>query len=273
MGDHCSAAERRADAASRDVEAWLKCQFMRSRVGEQFRGTVTGVTSFGLFITLDSLYVEGLVHVSELGAEYFQHNEVLHELRGERTGVRFRLYDPVSVLVSRVDLDGRRIEFRLVPSVVRSVRKQSQPNREGAEWEAPIDDLDDLDELEGGPWPAVEDDAWPERVGDPLATRRASRPSGLAKASGLGELVKPAAGLKPPKTIKPERGSRAALLTELAAVTTAKGGKGGKVNKPSKAVKAVKTVKTVKATKPPKAMKAAANPGQGRTARKRRRSD
>ena len=270
VGDHCSAAERRADAASRDVEAWLKCQFMRSRVGEQFRGTVTGVTSFGLFITLDSLYVEGLVHVSELGAEYFQHNEVLHELRGERTGVRFRLYDPVSVLVSRVDLDGRRIEFRLVPSVVRSVRKQSQPNREGAEWEAPIDDLD---ELEGGPWPAVEDDAWPERVGDPLATRRPALPSGLAKASGLGELVKPAAGLKPPKTIKPERGSRAALLTELAAVTTAKGGKGGKVNKPSKAVKAVKTVKTVKATKPPKAMKAAANPGQGRTARKRRRSD
>lgn len=171
---------------------------MRSRVGEQFRGTVTGVTSFGLFITLDSLYVEGLVHVSELGAEYFQHNEVLHELRGERTGVRFRLYDPVSVLVSRVDLDGRRIEFRLVPSVVRSVRKQSQASREGADWEAPIDELE---ELEGGPWPAVDEDAWPELVGDPLATRRPARPPGAAKASSLGELAKPAAGVgtKPPK--------------------------------------------------------------------------
>jgi len=123
VGDHCSAAERRADDASRDVEAWLKCQFMKGRVGEEFRGVVTGVTSFGLFVTLDSLYVEGLIHVSELGAEYFQHNDIVHELRGERTGRRFRLYDPVSVLVSRVDLDARRIEFRLVPSLVRVTRR------------------------------------------------------------------------------------------------------------------------------------------------------
>jgi ribonuclease R len=96
---------------------------MKGRVGEEFRGVVTGVTSFGLFVTLDSLYVEGLIHVSELGAEYFQHNDIVHELRGERTGRRFRLYDPVSVLVSRVDLDARRIEFRLVPSLVRVTRR------------------------------------------------------------------------------------------------------------------------------------------------------
>jgi ribonuclease R len=122
IGDHCSAAERRADEASRDVEAWLKCQYMRARVGEQLRGTVTGVAPFGLFVTLDALYVEGLIHVSELGAEYFQHNEVLHELRGERTGRKFRLYDSLVVQVARVDLDARRIEFQMVPSMVRATR-------------------------------------------------------------------------------------------------------------------------------------------------------
>ncbi|MFO1196717.1 MAG: ribonuclease R [Burkholderiaceae bacterium] len=110
----CSANERRADEASRDVEAWLKCQYMRERVGEEFAGRITGVAPFGVFVTLDALYVEGLVHVSELGTEYFQYNEASHELRGERTGRRFRLTDELHVLVSRVDLEARRIEFRPV---------------------------------------------------------------------------------------------------------------------------------------------------------------
>jgi ribonuclease R len=114
LGAVCSANERRADEASRDVEAWLKCQFMRERVGEQFRGRITGVAPFGLFVTLDDLFVEGLVHVSELGGEYFQFNEAAHELRGERTGRRFRLTDELAVQVSRVDLEARRIEFRMV---------------------------------------------------------------------------------------------------------------------------------------------------------------
>jgi ribonuclease R len=142
IGDHCSAAERRADEASRDVEAWLKCQYMKSRVGEQLRGTVTGVAPFGLFITLDALYVEGMVHVSELGAEYFQHNEVLHELRGERTGRRFRLYDSLVVQVARVDLDARRIEFQLVPSLMRATKTAKSPDREQEYYELPDDDDD-----------------------------------------------------------------------------------------------------------------------------------
>lgn len=114
FGLQCSANERRADEASRDVEAWLKCYFVRERVGEQFRGTISGVAPFGVFVTLDDLFVEGLVHVSELGTDYFQFNEALHELRGERTGQRFRLTDPLTVQVSRVDLEARKIEFRLV---------------------------------------------------------------------------------------------------------------------------------------------------------------
>ncbi len=114
LGLICSANERRADDASRDVEAWLKSQYMRNHVGEQFSGRITGVATFGIFVTLDSLYVEGLVHVSELGTDYFQYSETSHELRGERTGVRYRLTDPIEVQVARVDLEARRIEFRLV---------------------------------------------------------------------------------------------------------------------------------------------------------------
>ncbi len=113
-GLHCSANERRADEASRDVEAWLKCKYMRDFLGEEFTGTVTTVTSFGLFVTLESMYVEGLVHITELGGDYFRFDEARQELRGERTGVRFALGSRVQVQVIRVDLDGRRIDFRLV---------------------------------------------------------------------------------------------------------------------------------------------------------------
>jgi ribonuclease R len=113
-GAHCSANERRADEASRDVEAWLKCKFMRDRLGEEYAGTVSAATSFGLFVQLDDLYVEGLIHITELGGEYFRYDEVRQELRGERTGVRYAVGVRIRVQVSRVDLDGRRIDFRLV---------------------------------------------------------------------------------------------------------------------------------------------------------------
>jgi len=120
LGLSSSVAERRADDASRDVEAWLKCQFMRAHVGESYRGRVSGVAPFGLFVTLETLYVEGMVHVSELGSDYFQFNEVSHELRGERTGRRFRLGDELMVQLLRVDLEARRIEFGLIERSLRS---------------------------------------------------------------------------------------------------------------------------------------------------------
>ena len=113
-GLHCSANERRADEASRDVEAWLKCKYMQEHLGEEFSGAVTSVTSFGLFVTLDAMFVEGLVHITELGGEYFRFDDARQELRGERTGIRYQLGSRVQVQVSRVDLDGRRIDFRLV---------------------------------------------------------------------------------------------------------------------------------------------------------------
>ncbi|WP_041389777.1 ribonuclease R [Polaromonas sp. JS666] len=113
-GLHCSANERRADEASRDVEAWLKCKYMREHLGEEFGGVVTAATGFGIFVTLDAMYVEGLVHITELGGEYFRFDEARQELRGERTGIRYAIGTRVRVQVSRVDLDGRKIDFRLV---------------------------------------------------------------------------------------------------------------------------------------------------------------
>lgn len=134
-GLHCSANERRADEASRDVEAWLKCKYMRERLGEEFVGVVTSVTTFGLFVTLDNLYVEGLVHITELGGEYFRFDEGRQELRGERTGIRYALGSKVNVQVSRVDLDGRRIDFRLVRPeddlMMRAMRDKNGSSEEG----------------------------------------------------------------------------------------------------------------------------------------------
>ncbi|WP_077036025.1 ribonuclease R [Pelomonas sp. KK5] len=128
VGAHCSANERRADEASRDVEAWLKCRYMREHLGEEFSGTVSAVTSFGLFVLLDSMYVEGLIHITELGGEYYRFDEVRQELRGERTGIRYSTGTKVQVQVSRVDLDGRKIDFRLVKDneEARLVRAQAQ---------------------------------------------------------------------------------------------------------------------------------------------------
>src|SRR5215510_12154798 len=106
---HCSANERRADEASRDVEAWLKCKYMREHLGEEYGGVVTAATTFGIFVTLDAMYVEGLVHITELGGEYFKFDEQRQELRGERTGIRYAIGTRLRVQVSRVDLDGRKI--------------------------------------------------------------------------------------------------------------------------------------------------------------------
>ncbi|HEY6773193.1 MAG TPA: ribonuclease R [Oxalicibacterium sp.] len=114
LGIHCSANERRADEASRDVEAWLKCYFIRDKLGEEFTGTISGVAAFGIFVQLDALYIEGMVHVTELGADHFKFDDARHELRGERTGIRYQLTDRVTVQVSRVDLDARKIDLRLV---------------------------------------------------------------------------------------------------------------------------------------------------------------
>ncbi|ARU31725.1 ribonuclease R [Sulfuriferula sp. AH1] len=122
LGGHSSMTERRADDATRDVEAWLKCYYMQDRVGEEFVGTIASVTGFGLFVALDDIYVEGLVHISELGSDYFHFDKTRHQILGERTGVRYRLGDRVHVKIVRVSLDTTRIDFSLT-TVDNSARK------------------------------------------------------------------------------------------------------------------------------------------------------
>ena len=114
LGDHCSMTERRADDATRDAIAWLKCEYMLGKLGEEFDATVTGVAPFGVFVTLDDVFVEGLVHVSALGSDYFHFDPVRHRLSGERSRRSYRLADRMRVRAASVDLDERRIDFEPV---------------------------------------------------------------------------------------------------------------------------------------------------------------
>ena len=114
FGAHCSMTERRADEASRDVVQRLKCEYMKDRIGEEFDGTITGVTGFGVFVELDEVFVEGLVHVTSLPRDYYHHDPVHHRLTGERTGRTYRLANHVRVKLIRVDTDENKIDFELV---------------------------------------------------------------------------------------------------------------------------------------------------------------
>jgi len=127
FGEHCSAAERRADDATRDVVAWLKCEYMQSRLGEEFPGVITAVTSFGFFVELKDIFVEGLVHISNLDRDYFHYDPIGHRLQGERSGVVYRLGDSVRVIIARVDLDERKMDFELVSSAKKSAPKAQGP--------------------------------------------------------------------------------------------------------------------------------------------------
>ncbi|MEO8676293.1 MAG: ribonuclease R [Casimicrobiaceae bacterium] len=129
LGEHCSFTERRADDATRDVENWLKCYFMQDKVGESFGGTISGVTSFGIFVTLDDLNIDGLVHVTELGRDYFHFDAGRHAMIGERTGRVFQLAGRVRVKVARVDLEATKIDFTLDEEAANAEAAATPPNR------------------------------------------------------------------------------------------------------------------------------------------------
>ncbi len=114
LGDHCSMTSRRADEATRDVSDWLKCEYMQERVGEVHQGIISGVTSFGLFVELSDIYIEGLVHITALKNDYYQFDAAGHRLMGERTRKTYRLADKVQVKVVRVDLDEKKIDLEIV---------------------------------------------------------------------------------------------------------------------------------------------------------------
>lgn len=116
MGEHCSKTERRADDATNEAIDWLKCEYMMNKIGHTFSGIISGVTGFGLFVELQEVYVEGLIHISTLPEDYYQFEASKHLLQGERSGRRFRLGDSIEIQVVRVDLDQRQIDFLLKES-------------------------------------------------------------------------------------------------------------------------------------------------------------
>ena len=113
QGEHCSMTERRADEATREVMRWLKAEYMMDKIGEEFDGIISGVTQFGIFVELREVYVDGLVHITALGNDYYHFDPAKHRLLGERTRQVYRLGDPVRVRVMRVDLDEAKIDFEL----------------------------------------------------------------------------------------------------------------------------------------------------------------
>jgi len=113
LGEHCSMTERRADEATREAISWLKCEYMRDKVGEDYEGAVTGVAPFGLFVELEGIFVEGLVHVTALTNDYYHFDPIGHRLWGEYSGHVYRLSDRLRVKVVRVDLEDKKIDFEL----------------------------------------------------------------------------------------------------------------------------------------------------------------
>ena len=133
LGVSSSNSERRADAASYSVLDWLKCEYMENRVGEEFEGIVTSVTSFGLFVELEGIFIEGLVHVTDLNNDYYHYDPSNHILKGERTKQVFRLGDKIEVRVARVDVLERKIDLQLSGSkFATQARKKEEERKRGA---------------------------------------------------------------------------------------------------------------------------------------------
>ena len=128
LGKHCSMTERRADEATRDVESWLKCFYMQDKIGECFDGVISSVTGFGLFVALDEVYVEGLIHISELPSDYFHFDANKHMLLGERSGEQYRLGDRLRVKLVRVDLETSKIDFVLAETSRKAGRSKGKPS-------------------------------------------------------------------------------------------------------------------------------------------------
>ncbi len=117
IGDHCSMTERRADLATRDAVDWLKCEYIQHKLGQIFPGIISDVTSFGVFVELNDIYVQGLLHITALVNDYYQYDATNHVLRGRHSGIQYQLGDTIEVLVARVDLDKRTIDFELPPHI------------------------------------------------------------------------------------------------------------------------------------------------------------
>lgn len=132
MGEQCSTTERRADDATRDVVSWLKCEYLQDHVGDDFDGIITAVTSFGLFVELKDLYVEGLIHITNLPHDYYHHEDAQHRLKGERSGRVFRLGDQLRVRVAQVNLDDRKVDFQFIDAGEKNPHTSKKAKKKGS---------------------------------------------------------------------------------------------------------------------------------------------
>lgn len=132
LGEHCSMAERRADEATRDVSNWLKCEYLQEHLGDTFSGTIAAVTSFGFFVELDNLYAEGLVHVSQLGSDYFVFDAAKQRLVGEHSRITYRIGDRVDVKVTHIDLTERKVDLQLANQLANQAvtTKKTKPSKD-----------------------------------------------------------------------------------------------------------------------------------------------
>jgi ribonuclease R len=128
LGAITSAHEKRAEDATRDVEAWLKCQYMEGHLGDEFDGVITGVTNFGLFVQITELMTDGLVHVTSLANDYYKFDAGSQRLVGERSGHSYSLGEEMRIRVQRVDMETRKIDFRPVEDDSGKTR-QSRPQK------------------------------------------------------------------------------------------------------------------------------------------------
>jgi ribonuclease R len=129
LGEHCSMTERRADDATRDVSDWLKCEFMQDHVGDTFTGVISTVTNFGLFVRLSDLHIEGLIHITSLGHDYYHFDDVRMCLSGERTGTKYRIGDVLEVNVAAVNLDEKKIDLVLAGD--KALKSSAKPQSKG----------------------------------------------------------------------------------------------------------------------------------------------
>lgn len=199
IGLHCSMTERRADEADRDVENWLKCYYMQDRIGEEFDGSVSAVVPFGLFVALDDVFVEGLVHISDLGSDYFHYDDAHHSLVGERTGERYRLSDRIRVQLVRVNMEASKIDFRLVAGAARPTERVGKTAREKAASE-PVSPVPEKSVRRPRATEVVDAGEAPASAAAPK--RKSVAGKGAGDAAKTGKTVKPA---KATKSAKPRK--------------------------------------------------------------------
>ncbi|WP_154717414.1 ribonuclease R [Sterolibacterium denitrificans] len=218
VGLHCSMTERRADEATRDVEAWLKCYYMQDRIGEEFDGSISAVVPFGLFVALDDIHIEGLLHVSDLGADYFHYDEAGHVMVGERTGRRYRLADRVRVQVVRADLETNKIDFRLAagtgskpasqPAQSAQNVQNAQSKRSGKTGAKPQRITPMPEAKQVAPDAAIRPSRAPSGGSRKSAKSAKTTTVGKAKPAKTAKSAKAGKSAKPAKASTPSRGTR-----------------------------------------------------------------